>query len=57
MVPVGKNYYYHDGKIYKEVKPNCTRSVPRYNLLDKNGKRRWITLEKIKQLVAKKETK
>ena len=57
MVPIGKDYYYHDDKIYKEIKPNCTRSVPRYNLTGKDGKRRWITLEKIRQLVAKKITK
>ena len=57
MVPIGKNYYYHDGKIYKEVKPNCARRVPRYNLLDKQGKRHWLTIEKIEQLVAKKSTK
>ena len=57
MVPIGKDYYYHDDKIYKEIKPNCARRVPRYNLMDKNGKRHWLTIEKIKQLVAKKETK
>ena len=57
MVPIGKNYYYHDGKIYKEVKPNCARRVPRYNLLDKHNKRHWLTIEKSEQLVAKKTTK
>ena len=53
MVPIGKDYYYHDGKIYKEIKPNCTRSVPRYNLINKNGKRQWITLTKIQALIDK----
>lgn len=57
MVPIGKDYYYHDGKIYKEIKPNCARRVPRYNLLDKHNKRHWLTIEKIEQLVAKKTTK
>jgi hypothetical protein len=57
MVPIGKDYYYHDGKIFKEIKPNCARSVPRYNLLGKDGKRRWITLDKIKQIIAKKSTR
>ena len=57
MVPIGKDYYYHNGKIYKEIKPNCERRVPRYNLMDKQGKRHWLTIDKIKQLVAKKVAK
>ena len=57
MVPIGKDYYYHDGKSYKEIKPNCARRVPRYNLMDKQGKRHWLTIDKIKQLVAKKVAK
>jgi hypothetical protein len=56
MVPIGKGYYYHDDKIYKEIKPSGLKA-PRYKLVNKDGKRVWITLEKIKQLVAKKTTK
>lgn len=56
MVPIGKGYYYHEEKIYKEIKPSGLKA-PRYKLVNKEGKRVWITLEKIKQLVAKKETK
>lgn len=55
MVPIGKDYYYHDGKVYKEIKPNCKRRVPRYNLLTKSGKRKWITLTQLEQLVKHKQ--
>jgi hypothetical protein len=51
MVPIGKNYFYHEGKIYKEIKPDCTRSVPRYNLVTKTGKRKYITLKQIEALI------
>ena len=53
MVPIGKNYFYHEGKVYKEIKPNCERSVPRYNLISKNNKRRWLTIKQIEALIDK----
>jgi hypothetical protein len=55
MVPIGKGYYYHEDKIYKEIKPNCERSVPRYNLTGKDNKRHWLTIEQIKKIVANKQ--
>lgn len=57
MVPIGKDYFYHEGKIYKEIKPNCARSVPRYNLIGKDGKRRWITMKKILEIIDIKKKK
>ena len=56
MVPIGKGYYYHDGKIYKEIKPSGLKA-PRYKLVNKEGKRVWISLAKIKQLVESKTKK
>lgn len=53
MVPFGKNYFYHDGKIYKEIKPSRARSVPRYNLQSKSGKRQWLTIKQIESLLQK----
>lgn len=57
MVPIGKDYFYHEGKIYKEIKPNCARSVPRYNLMGKDGKRRWITMKKILEIIENRNKK
>lgn len=56
MVPIGKDYYFHEDKIYKEIKPSGLKA-PRYKLINKEGKRVWITLEKIKQIIDNKHKK
>lgn len=57
MVPIGKGYFYYNGEIYKKIKPNCERSVPRYNLIDKTGNRRWISKTQIESIIAKLKIK
>ena len=54
MVPIGKDYYYHEDKIYKEIKPSGLKAQ-RYKLINKDGKRVWITLDQIKKIVANKQ--
>ena len=50
MVPIGKNYFYHEGKVYKEVKPQGNR----WKLVTKQGKRQWISKEQIQKLISAK---
>ena len=50
MVPIGKNYFYHEGKVYKEVKPQGNR----WKLITKQGKRQWISKEQIQKLISAK---
>ena len=57
MIPFGKNYFYHEGKIYREVKPELKRKTPRWKLTDKNGKQHWISKENLEQIIAKKLAK
>lgn len=52
MVPIGKDYYYHEGKVYKEIKPSGL-SVPRWKLTTKTGQRKWISLKQIEALIDK----
>jgi len=56
MVPIGKNYIYIDGHIYKEIKPNGLKD-PRWKIIDKNGIRRWITKKQIEALIDKRKEK
>lgn len=52
MVPIGKDYFYHEGKLYKEIKPQLTagRKTPRYYITTKTGKRKWITKTQLDSL-------
>ena len=55
MIPFGKDYYIHEGKVYKEIKPNLTRKEPRYLLTNKQGKRQWLTKSQLDKIVANKQ--
>lgn len=52
MVPIGRDYYYHEGSLYKKIKPQHTenRKEPRYYITTKQGKRKWITQSQLEQL-------
>lgn len=52
MVPFGKGYFYHEGKVYKEIKPTGL-SDPRWKLITKEGKRKWITKKQLESLLQK----
>lgn len=49
MIPFGKCYIYHDGKVYREVKQNDPQRK-RWYLLTKEGKRKWITKTQLDSL-------
>ena len=49
MVPFGKHYIYHDGKVYKEVRQADPKNQ-RWRLLTKEGKRKWITKTQLDSL-------
>lgn len=51
MIPFGKGYFIHEGKVYKELKPSMVRKVPRYLLTNKQGKRQWITQSQIQEII------
>lgn len=53
MVPIGKGYFYHDGKVYKEIKPQGSKTQ-RWKLITKTGQRKWITKEQLDSLVKHK---
>ena len=53
MVLFTKNYYVHDGELYRKIKP--TRQG--YHLTDTNGTRRWITMKKILEIIDKRKEK
>ena len=49
MVPFGKNYIYHEGKVYKEVRQSDPKNN-RWRLLTKDNKRKWITKTQLDHL-------
>lgn len=56
MIKFGQDYYYHEGKIFKEIKPDTRRRTnPRYCLKDKTGKRHWITIKEIESILKNKK--
>ena len=53
MIQIGKDYFYHEGELYKKIKPQLTpgRITPRYYITTKTGKRKWITKTELEKLV------
>ena len=51
MIPFGKGYFIHEGKVYKELRPSMGRKGPRYLLTNKQGKRQWITQSQIQEII------
>ena len=54
MITFGKNYIYINGKIYREVQPDKSHPTPRWNLVDKKGKRHWITQPQLEKIIKAK---
>lgn len=55
---VAEDYYYsHDGKLFKEIKPQANdRKTPRF-YVTLNGKRRWLSAERIKTIMRERRAK
>lgn len=53
MVPIGKDYIYIDGHIYREIKPCGSR----WKIVNKQGKRQWITMKQILDIIDKRTQK
>ena len=53
MLHFTKEYYVHDNELYKKIKP-CNN---RYFLTNNKGKRQWITMKKILEIIDNKKTK
>lgn len=49
MIQFGKYYFYHEGKVYREVKQSDPKNK-RWYLKTKTDKRKWITEEQLEQL-------
>jgi len=43
-----QNFYYANGKLYKELKPTVINGKKKWLLMSKDNKRKWITEEEIK---------
>ena len=43
-----KDYYVHNGELYKKLKPNANGC---YHLTNQLGKRQWISIKKIEKLI------
>ena len=56
MIPIGKDYYFYDGKLFKEIKPQISkgRKTPRYYITSKSGKRQWISQKQIQEIIDKR---
>lgn len=53
MIQFGKGYFYHEGKVYREVKLSDPKNN-RWYLKTKTGKRKWITKTELEKLVKHK---
>ena len=53
MLHFTKEYYVHDNELYKKIKP-CNN---RYFLTNKQGKRQWITMKKILEILDQRNKK
>lgn len=51
MLHFTRDYYVHEGEVYKKLKP-CNN---RYYLTNKEGKRKWITKKEIEKILNEKE--
>lgn len=51
MITFGKDYFYHEGKVYREVKPDQSRKTPRWKLKDKKGNYHWVTKQQLEQII------
>lgn len=43
-----KDYYVHNGELYKKLKPNANGC---YHLTNQSGKRQWISIKTIEKLI------
>lgn len=49
-----KDYYLHNGELYKKLKPNANGC---YHLTSQSGKRKWVSINTIEKLIEEAKQK
>ena len=49
-----RDYYVHNGELYKKLKPNPSGC---YHLTNQSGKRQWVSIKTIERLIEEERSK